>query len=918
MNVERFGVENDFQIVLNTNKISDVFFKSNDSYLISSSNGISVTKGKVITDNYPYSFSVMSEIKEYNLIVGYCQESDELFIFSKTDPKTPLLEHFNTQQTNVTDIVHANNSRFFVVIGKPIKAYQLNVSHSSISISFIGKINEEMLNNCCYAMDSYNDLFYYLKDNTIYETTFSKKPSECFKLDKIEMDGVAINIDDHLKQFDEKFQMFSFCSSSQQFAFYKKGSLIITDADGKKLGSIELKEFQFSIMKFLNSFFLLMVDNNNDIFLYDVKLFKHVSVFHFNKKIDKVFFISKNNIKSRKNNFFQLLNDHNDDEDKFYKKQKYIIISSDNTVFFKKISLPYKSWVRLQSNPTSIKRCNKKKTAARIMIFTKDNKVLFYSPKTSDLVCSLDAPDCNSVLYDRGIFLDYLPDGRIKFIDTNLLEDRLFTSSYNRGITVYDTDTEQCLSVAKCDFPATAITLCEYNDRWVYCIATPNCELVFLSMVGYCEIDRVALESNQKRIVDLLYHHKSHCIYAVLNNEINRFDFKARRIVESIAVESNVVSKIHGDLLMVGFRNGIIQPFIIHEFQTFPINNFSINPNSTYHKDAVTGLTFSSKFFVSSSLDGSLKYWDYSFNLLYEITLPFPLLTCELLNGKRHVLVGIEKAILYVDGSIPFGEESDIYEATIDSFDLLYDKICPRKDNNLLIKKKENKSNENIEIVKIFIQNNDDTYLTQSKKTVIDVKEKEEPKAVKQPKCSPKKNARKKKKRSASVFKSIKTPRRKEQKEPQSTKEVPKKVQQSPPTIPSYRNQKKQSHYSISSLSRPKVQETPKKNMREHHYQNTAKRPSFQTHIYDFSSEVVFGNDASISKSIIRGGIRKVDSRASIHNSSHVPNVKYFGDYQTQNHNNYNFNNDTLPSNIYHSQRRYPTNAVRIRRIQRY
>ncbi|OHT05938.1 hypothetical protein TRFO_26148 [Tritrichomonas foetus] len=796
MQKTRFGIDDDYQIAVNSLNVSGVW-KNVNSLIIASSNGIHLTNNKRIIQTLPTKFSVSTEIWEYNLIAGFSANSGELFILSKTDLAHPLLMHFQTGQKDVQQLIHITNSRLLVAIGNPTKAWNLNFFNSSISLSSVGTITESF---DVFTFNSISENIYFKKGTSILMSDFHSHINPAFECDE---DTIKIEI----------------CNSTQTFILYQVGCIYIKDREGKFLGSIETPRIEFSFLKFINHDFLIAADKNNDIYLFDVNVMKLITTYHFNKRIDQLFLISKG-----------------------------LAISSGPNLYVKKLVLPYRFWTKLSTNPVLIKRCNKKKIAARIMIFTKDNNVLMYSPKTNEVICSTNTNGSNAVFYDRGLFLEYLTDGKLKFVDTNINTDRLFASTWGDGMTVYDTSSENCLAVAKIDFNGTAIAICEYHDQWAYCVATPEGELVFFTMVGYCEMDRVFLDN--KRCIDLLYHHRTHSIYAVYTNEINRFDFRARRIVESIAVESNEVAKIHGDFLIVGFRNGTIQPFIIHEFQTFPIETPS---NKTFHSNSVTGFSFAPKFFVSSSKDCTIKYWDYSFNLLYEILLPFPILTCELLNGKRHVLIGIEKGVLFVSGYYAFGDEADIYESYIDSFDLLDDDLRPK---NLMIKSLNDENqdhniqddiSQNVEIKEIIVQNHS-SYLTEAKKTLADTTPIEKPKLVKPPKTEGKKPARKKKRKSttSSSLKQIKSPRKVQE------KEIKPLIKNTPPPIPSY---KPSPRYvkpigSSSSLTRTKVIEQPNKSWTEvfHRVQNN-QRPAIQAHIFDFNADNYFGNDSGLSSS---------------------------------------------------------------------
>ena len=514
-----FGIEDDYQISIRAANISGVIRKTESSYIVTTSNNIYLVENQKITQTVAMNFSVITDIREYGLFAGFSPVNGELFIVSKHDITQQLLSHFKTDQSAVSKLIHVPNSRLLLSIGHPTKAWRLDYFNSNISLSYVGSIKEEF---DIFTYDPIKETIFYKKDQSIIKSFFKDKKSKQF-------------ID------DESILIFDYCPSSKQFALFKAGSLIITDQKGNQVGLIHTQNITFSIFKFINKNFIIGVDTFNDFYIFDVNLLKQISKYHFPRKVDQVFFMKSE-----------------------------IAVSSGSILYFKKLNLPYRLWIKLKLNPIEIKRCNRKMKAARVAVYSKDNNIYLFSPKTKELISTINLPsDTFSPFYDRSLFINYQVDGRMIFIDTNYGNDRLFSPSNKNGIMVYDTKTRDNLMVSHVEVNSTAIVLCEYDNQWVYCASNVNGELVFLSMVGYNEIDKVFL--SHKKVNQLLYHHRTHSVYAIFASEINRFDFKARRVVESIGVENNEIAKIHGDFLFVGFKNGAIQPFVIHEFQTFPV-----------------------------------------------------------------------------------------------------------------------------------------------------------------------------------------------------------------------------------------------------------------------------------------------------------------------------------------------------------
>lgn len=93
------------------------------------------------------------------------------------------------------------------------------------------------------------------------------------------------------------------------------------------------------------------------------------------------------------------------------------------------------------------------------------------------------------------------------------------------------------------------------------------------------------------------------------------------------------------------------------------------------HDSAITGLSLGSVFFVSSSLDKTLRVWNRKdFTLRCIIILPLPLKSCCVLNGKRDVLVATEKEIMIVSGTY-------LFDGQIDPEDIVYDNYDQKQDS---------------------------------------------------------------------------------------------------------------------------------------------------------------------------------------------------------------------------------------------
>lgn len=788
MRTFEFGVEDNFKVAINSTHVNGIFQKKDYSYIVSTSNSFYELANQKIAPISKCDVDKAVDIPEYNLIVVYSQTKQRLEFFSKTDLSEPLLKNFDTNQQNVKSLIYVKQSNILISIGQPTKAWKIHFINSEFSLSYIGSIHDDFNT---YSIDSVNEILFYKINANIYFSRFSNSQSSTIPC-------------------DEDVAIFDYCSSSKRFIMHKPGFLILTDLQGNKLNLLETPQTSFLHLHFLHQNFVIAYDTFNTIYIYDIRLMKQVSTYKFPTTIESIFYLKQD-----------------------------LIIFSRSTLNFKKLNLPYKVWTLLSSQPIEIRRCNKFEQAARIMVNNHNHEVHFYSPRTKELLFKKTMKDeCLNCIYDRGLFLNNL-NGKMEFIKTHQFADRLLCPSKKTGISIYQLN----LKDESIPYNSTAIEICEYNNEWVYCLFTINGEVVFINKSNFKEIDRVFICN--KPCTRLLYHHRTRSLYIEFRNEINRFDFKAKRVVESIAVESNETARIHGDFLIVGFKNGSIQPFVIHEFQTFPVNM----RKDHFHTKCVTDITFSSKFFVSSSLDATIKYWDYSFNLICQISLPFSVFTCELLNGKRDLLVGIETAILIINSSFAFDDEVDVYESKIDSFDLLGDELAHQKCE----KEEEEEIEEAPKIVtKVIIKGQKTEEEKKPEPSIVKfiTEPTEIDESVKPPSRSPSRTRssrlKHKKKKNKTVITAIKTPRKPKEGEPEKKTEPPKQppppVVKRIPKVPVFNNPKNPRHsLHQSTVNRLYPTDLPKKSTNIVISIPKNSTPVVQTHVFDFNADDFFG-----------------------------------------------------------------------------
>jgi hypothetical protein len=209
------------------------------------------------------------------------------------------------------------------------------------------------------------------------------------------------------------------------------------------------------------------------------------------------------------------------------------------------------------------------------------------------------------------------------------------------------------------------VAVVHFGKSFFYACGNDCGELVFLHYDTFVELERHTV--CDKKIKNVIFHRKTNSLIIVVDSEIFRFSLVLKMVTQRVAIKEHNVVKLHGDMIFIGCSSGLIERFRICEDRITKMSD----SRTAFHEGAVTGLSFDSTFFVSASRDHYLRFWSYHFDLIGEIWFPFPLLSCEIFNGKRHVLVAIEKAVLWISGKQIWGDDVDIFEPHIDNFDIL-------------------------------------------------------------------------------------------------------------------------------------------------------------------------------------------------------------------------------------------------------
>ena len=370
----------------------------------------------------------------------------------------------------------------------------------------------------------------------------------------------------------------------------------------------------------------------------------------------------------------------------------FLSFGCEPTLFLKKhgvitvleFRIPYRLWIKTDATPMMIRRCDKERQAARIAVLCKNKQIQLVSPSTRHVLSTCELSDaCVDFCYDRNLIVGIHEEPEthrrnFEFLKNSYVADRdLMLAPTTSGLEVFCMNANSgTKSVLPMSF--THVTMCISDAMWMYACTTASGDLVLLNCENYTELYREKLRN--KKACGIWYHSKSSSLLIGFSDEVIRFDLRRNTVTGQVSTLSYDVAGLCDDTLIIGCHNGFIQTIHIG-----PVNMVDVsNRSAVFHSDCVTGLSFARTFFVSSSRDKSLRYWDYHMHPLGEVIFPFPLLTCVLLNGKRNALVAIDSAILFVPAKLIFGEHVDIYDSHTDNFDMLADPLdCVTTDSEI-------------------------------------------------------------------------------------------------------------------------------------------------------------------------------------------------------------------------------------------
>lgn len=651
----KFGLFPEIQMTVGLNTINNVFPINRFQYIATTRSGIYKLDASGVKLSAPHKFCCSVYIEEYQLIAGISSVGGELSILKANDFKEPLISHYKTDMMAVFHLIYSPKSHAIISVGSGIRVYTLNCilpprafagADPTVSITLRSKFADSyetsVLNAPCLDIDT----------EKIYLPT-----NRGFAL--FDLNGNQYNLVSKLSASSLTAAALS-PYNSRLITAHTSNGLFVWEQCGNLSKRYSIGNSNILSIRFISKEFVLFVDSNMWVFILDLKTSKFFHCLTLDRKPNRLITVPGENPK--------------------------FIMSDNNNLNIYHVSIPWKAYILNTTQPYVIQRCYKYNSAMRLLLFCKSNAFTFHSPKTRKMLTvatMTQSSGASSFFYDRSLIANYLPGSKgIEVLQTNLRHDLLFVPTEGGNVSVYTTGSNPCTEQLQIELQATTVTLCQMEDKWIYCFGTEHGELHFYDASTFKFIKRSLVKKDP--IISIFYHHNTNSLIIIQKDTIMRFNLIDLRVSQQFRIANFTKAYFHGDLLCIACNNGFIQGYDIEDNKISEINDKS----SIFHSDEVTGIAFDSNIVVSVSKDQYLKVWDNNLFSLGEIWFPFPLNACEIINGDRDIVVGTDNEVIIVKGSLLF-DICDQEFPMIDNYNKLDDELSTEA---LILEKKAEKA----------------------------------------------------------------------------------------------------------------------------------------------------------------------------------------------------------------------------------
>ncbi|KAK8844961.1 hypothetical protein M9Y10_021134 [Tritrichomonas musculus] len=653
-----FGFKDEYMHMFGINNIGSIFhINKREQFAVTPKEIIKYERNQILK-RFRFHFSIGCLIDTYNMVAFITEHNSNLCIFSLKDMSRPLVSNYPLNQTGIFHILYSPRSNCLITVGTGVRVWQVSLENSYQSSILDPTIKINLRSDFAYDK---------------YETAILNPPSFDYNRELIFLptsQGIkGFNLNGYMEISMSRLP----AKSNTPIGYCQSNGKLITsdphegiclwDKDGKIKSTYTVCSSSILSLNFITPEHVLILNCQGAIFMLNLKTGRSYQIYT-SPMIPNRLILQRDTAEV----------------------DPILVFIYNSRAVYKRIVIPWTLWTKNVIYPKLIRRVNKINEAARILVQTNNSFVKFFSPKNKNQLTSASSQASATpvmVMYDRGTFISVKKSEK----DSNKKEyqicktekrDELFITMDNGIIYGFDTGFLPCQEVLKVDLKSTIITTCFDKEddgtiKWMYAVASPKGEAFlcdYNSLKSKCKIMFGNFD-----VLNMLFHDKTGSLVLLFKNEIILINIKKHSVVARLSLNcKNIsVSHLNDNFVYIGLETGQIMIVNIIDELTLQLNNDLTS--QTIHTEAVTSFAFSQSFWVSTGMDGSVLFWEYSLNLIAKVILPEAIYACEVINGRRDLIVGTKSELMMIKGETIFDGEIDDEIEIIDNFD--------RKDDQL-------------------------------------------------------------------------------------------------------------------------------------------------------------------------------------------------------------------------------------------
>lgn len=701
-----FGLQKKSSLIFGTGKIGSIYPINAYEKIVTTNKEFVKIEDTTIKKSFNCQFSTSLYIEEANLIVAVSAQKSELYVFTLNDVSNPIITNFSTNQLGIFHMIYSKRSSVLLTFGFGVKIWNLNITMPDRRRSTLKPIVNISLR---YSFSGDDSISIKSPEVSNYEASILIPPSFDYSEEIVFLPSSKgiLGYDMNGKQKTVMYRLPSSNKTAYCYLEEKKEMLIYDNANGLILcttsGLVQSRPLVGNTtliwMDFLDTENALLMDAKGVFYILDLKTgrsFHCYSVLnstssastitqnHDKKPIDPT--LSMMAVLGQSNSMSGLCEINGGcgglSTAKRMPSRVFLLRNSKEVCMCFgprletfKIDIPWTLWAVNISKTNSLKRIEKPGEAARVLAFTSNSFVKIFSPKDGKILTdatpkSLSSP--SDFFYDRGYLIYYQSQNEddknrflVKRVHETQTEERLFVILDDGSISIFDPNQNPCKEIGSVEIKAKSMTVCYFNNEFCYAISSSKSGEVYLVDSHNFQCIKKKFLIAHDSFCNLIFDPISGCLICVMSRETALFDLRSQKVVYRLDLKGTKLVSLNNGILYYGYPNGDINFVSIQDNSLVLMTK---EPNRL-HFDSVTGFAFSQSFWISVSADQTVRYWDYLNNNFFTINMPCRLFGCEIINGKRDVVVGTDNELMLIDGKTVFDGEIDEIEPIVDNFD---------------------------------------------------------------------------------------------------------------------------------------------------------------------------------------------------------------------------------------------------------